>query len=62
MRLALNLGLDLPKREAQTLLPLVVETLEQHALADASVGRSRWRGDKTLGDCWMRCSFFFGIF
>lgn len=47
MRLALNLGLDLPKREAQTLLPLVVETLEQHALADSAVERSRFRGEKT---------------
>ncbi|CAK9092596.1 unnamed protein product [Durusdinium trenchii] len=46
LRLALNLGVTLPKREAQTLLPLVTETLDLHARANASVEQSRWRGAK----------------
>jgi hypothetical protein len=43
--------------EAQTLLPLVVETLEQHALADSAVERSRFRGEKMLGG-----GVFFSLF
>ena len=48
VRLALSLGVTLPQREAQTLLPLVAEALELHARALCSVEQSRWRSkDRT---------------
>lgn len=48
VRLALSLGVSLPQREAQTLLPLVAEALELHARALCSVEQSRWRSkDRT---------------
>jgi 1,6-anhydro-N-acetylmuramate kinase len=44
LRLALGLGAPLSARDAQTLLPLVAETLEANARAEASASSNRFRG------------------